>query len=106
MSEVINEIVSRFLAWEFPHDLDPDGGIYFDLSGRSLPVGTNLLTATQAKAMIEHIAGDTITAQQERIALLKNVCDAAWKYRNDITASCIDELDSAFAAAGYLQEGR
>ncbi len=86
---LINEMVNKFLSWEFPHDLDPDGGIYFDPSGRSLPTGTNLLTATQAKAMIEHIAGERIAVLEAQVAKMPVVVgyvdkhDQQWMCRRD-----------------------
>lgn len=52
----IDHMVDRFLTWEFPADFNPDGAIAFNRNpDYPMPVGTNLLTATQAKAMIEYI---------------------------------------------------
>ena len=57
----IAEMVDRFLGWELPRDFNPDGGISFvhekDARGfePSWPIGTNLFTADQAKAMIKHM---------------------------------------------------
>lgn len=61
----VKTMVDRFLAWKLPADFNPDGGISFDPIGnknspyeyRNEPVGTNLLTATQAEAMIRHLLG-------------------------------------------------
>lgn len=59
----IDVMVDRFLTWKLPSDFAPDGGISFDINkckygeNTYLPTGTNLLTATQAKAMIEHLLG-------------------------------------------------
>lgn len=58
----VNEMVNRFLGWKFPRDFAPDGAIRFLMKGRyegfdlpqCWPVGTNLFTADQAKAMFEH----------------------------------------------------
>lgn len=55
MSERIDEMVNRFLAWRLPDDFMPDAGITFAPASSGWPVGTNLLTANQAKAMIEHV---------------------------------------------------
>ncbi len=59
--EVTNEMVSRFLSWRLPSDFAPDGGITFVSQSRSEsgfgPVGTNLFTADQAKAMLFHAVG-------------------------------------------------
>jgi hypothetical protein len=53
----IDAAVDRFLAWRLPDDFTPDGGVSFIKPGNrmSWPIGTNLLTATQAKAMLVHI---------------------------------------------------
>lgn len=59
--KVTNEMVDRFLAWRLPVDFAPDGGIRFapgnhpDALTHLWPTGTNLLTATQAREMLEHI---------------------------------------------------
>lgn len=55
-SVVTDEVVNRFLAWQFPGDFAPDGGIEFKrpAAGALLPTGTNLLHFGQAKAMLEH----------------------------------------------------
>lgn len=61
----IKHMVDRFLSWDLPGDFQPDGGIRFDQEFRSVqgvsihkPVGTNLLTATQAEAMIRHMIAE------------------------------------------------
>lgn len=46
----VKHMVDRFLQWKLPADFNPDGGIEFKKTGE--PVGTNLLTATQAEAMV------------------------------------------------------
>jgi len=59
MSEkLINQMVDRFLCWKLPADFAPDCGISFDgrkddewNKNKTWPVGTNLLTAEQAKQM-------------------------------------------------------
>ena len=61
--EEVRVMVSRFLQWKLPSDFSPDGGIIFKAvfnentpnPMRHQPVGTNLLTATQAEAMIRHM---------------------------------------------------
>lgn len=56
----VKEMVDSFLTWKVPADFAPDGGIKFEPTpmhggGFSRPVGTNLLTATQAEAMVRHM---------------------------------------------------
>lgn len=69
--KVTDEMVHRFLAWELPRDFAPDGGVTFhrevltavghrpreSMGPGWWPVGTNLLTAAQARAMLEHVLG-------------------------------------------------
>ena len=52
-------MVSRFLFWQLPLDFDPDCGVSFEkpVHPASWPVGTNLFTATQARAMVRHMLG-------------------------------------------------
>jgi hypothetical protein len=57
----MDAIVSRFLAWKLPKTFSPDCWISFNLPKENFdkpgfwPVGTNLLTADEARAMLEHI---------------------------------------------------
>lgn len=59
----VNKMVDRFLGWKLPHDFSPDAGISFAkrynvgtaFERNHEPIGTNLLNADQAKAMIEHM---------------------------------------------------
>lgn len=60
--QVTDAMVSRFLGWKLPQHFYPDCHISFDRenasqSPHSWPTGTNLLTATQARAMLEHVLG-------------------------------------------------
>lgn len=64
MSDYYSRIVNRFLGWKLPDDFAPDCGISFKRTHSEFspfgpqkhePVGTNLLTAVQARAMLEHI---------------------------------------------------
>jgi hypothetical protein len=67
--KVTDEMVSRFLCWRLPDDFAPDAGITFKRvynesspMGPSVhePVGTNLLTAPQARAMLEHVLSGSV----------------------------------------------
>jgi hypothetical protein len=63
----IKYMVDRFLAWRLPDDFLPDGGISFSEPRRSAPgwpIGTNLLTAIQAEAMIRHMLEDMPAADR------------------------------------------
>lgn len=51
--EQIKYMVDRFLMWKFPTTMAPDGGI--SKKHGAEPVGTNLLSATEATAMVRHM---------------------------------------------------
>ncbi len=61
--EQIKHMVDRFLMWKLPEDFHPDGGVTFEREYRGYggtmhkcePIGTNVLTAIQAKAMVLHM---------------------------------------------------
>ncbi len=70
-NDQIQAMVQRFLAYPLPADFMPDGGISFEREYNVTfnavhglppsvrePVGTNLLTAAQAEAMIRHLVAD------------------------------------------------
>lgn len=59
---VTDEMVNRFLGWKLPQHFYPDNHISFDREKasqlpHSWPLGTNLLTAEQARSMLEHVIG-------------------------------------------------
>lgn len=59
---VTKEMIDRFLCWKLPVDFHPDAGVSFTPGHITpttpwWPTGTNLLTATQARAMLEHVIG-------------------------------------------------
>lgn len=62
---VTDEMVTRFLGWHLPQDFAPDAGISFNPSPdpHSWPVGTNLLTDPQARAMLEYVLQGAPAAQ-------------------------------------------
>lgn len=59
----VKHMVDRFLGWRLPDDLSPDCGISFKrtfndhlpMPSKHEPTGTNLLTATQADAMVRYM---------------------------------------------------
>lgn len=61
--EQIKYMVDRFLTWKLPESFNPDGGVSFKKTineGSAYahtfhPVGTNLLDAQQATAMVRHM---------------------------------------------------
>ena len=61
--EQIKHMVDRFLCWKLPENFAPDAGISFkkEYNGpahpmKHEPTGTNLFDATQAEAMVRHMA--------------------------------------------------
>lgn len=62
--KLIDTMVDRFLGWKLPQDFGPDCGINFtpfhpNGTSRFEPVGTNLLTADQARQMFEYVTAET-----------------------------------------------
>jgi hypothetical protein len=57
----MDAMVNRFLCWPLPKTFSPDCYIRFDRelmerqTAPSWPVGTNLFTADEARAMLEHV---------------------------------------------------
>lgn len=64
---MIDKMVARFLGWKLPEDFGPDCYITFDRekakqNPHCWPIGTNLLTADQARAMVKHMLADALPA--------------------------------------------
>lgn len=66
----LKRMVDRFLSWKLPENFRPDAGISFEPrynvdnihgwpEGKHEPTGTNLFDATQAEAMVRHMAEET-----------------------------------------------
>lgn len=55
--DTLGALKAHGLTWKLPEHFNPDCGISFDESYRSQhgPVGTNLLTYTQAESMVRHM---------------------------------------------------
>lgn len=61
--EQIRYMVDRFLGWRLPANFSPDAGISFKAeynegtpyAGKHQPIGTNLLDAVQAQAMVRYM---------------------------------------------------
>ena len=93
MSEVklsdaqIKHMVDRFLMWKLPADFAPDAGISYKRPNYDQswsPVGTNLLDATQAEAMVRHMveglaespsAAEAVERERESCAKLAESAD-------------------------------
>lgn len=83
-SRLIEKMVNRFLGWNLPKDFCPDAGISFnptkpyegdELGNSWWPVGTNLLTADQARKMFEYVTaeecGEWLQPHQQRVVIEK-----------------------------------
>lgn len=65
MSDVIGEMVNRFLSWPLPDDVCVDAVAC--QQGAPHRAGTNLLTAAQARQMIEHVCAAALAAKDAEI---------------------------------------
>jgi hypothetical protein len=65
MSPSVSEMVNRFLGWKLPHNFSPDNGIEFSRPEHKefWPIGTNLFTADEAKAMFEYVLATPATVK-------------------------------------------
>lgn len=116
MEKVINTMVDRFLCWKLPKDFAPDCGISFDgrkddewNKNKTWPVGTNLLTAEQAKQMFV----DVMPTDSEFLSLEKQYCERLGELARqaDIVCTWITEHygephvpDAVIAAIDGLKE--
>lgn len=68
--EIIERVADRFLGWKLPDNFNPDCGITFKKQhdyihpefGAQIynPIGTNLFSLDQARAMIEYCIADEL----------------------------------------------
>lgn len=93
----IKHMADRFLGWKLPANFNPDCGISFDpisnrghtFESRREPVGTNLLDAEQARAMVQYIVeGLTPEADACSDARLREL----WKRHGGVTLAEMDTL--------------
>jgi len=85
---MIDKMVDRFLGWKLPEDFGPDCYITFDRekakqNPHCWPVGTNLLTADQARAMFEHALGEDMARLIEENNNLRSHRDELLAQRHD-----------------------
>lgn len=80
--KVTDEMVSRFLGWTLPKTFAPDCGISFDKRPPDArgyptgwPIGTNLFTADEARAMLEHVLVAAPPVQPQWVSVDR---DFAW----------------------------
>ncbi|WP_198363662.1 hypothetical protein [Burkholderia ubonensis] len=78
-ADVTDDMVTRFLGWRVPDDFAPDAGISFKppINPDLWPVGTNLLTAPQARQMLEHVLAAPQPAQADALDTIPDECAAS-----------------------------
>ncbi len=86
--EQIDQMVNAFLCWKIPQTFNPDCHISFapkpDYHGNppTWPVGTNLFSYTEAKAMVEHmVAALTPPPTPDAVALVDAVEETLCEYQ-------------------------
>ena len=101
-TKVTDEMVSRFLGWKVPQHFYPDCYVSFDrekASQGSWPTGTNLLTAEQARKMLEHVVDGPKSLQphQQRVVDEKADLDEKATALNQFIAynTIFETLDAA-----------
>lgn len=91
---MIDKMVDRFLGWKLPEDFAPDSYVTFDREKAKQnpnfwPVGTNLLTAEQARAMIAHMLAGAIPVEdfKDVTRFADELCIAVDRAADDIGGS-------------------
>lgn len=106
----IDMMVDRFLGWKLPADFAPDGGISFkrDFNEHTAypmknePIGTNLLTAIQAKEMLEYVL-DGGGATEVKMFTADEVAEAVVT-GNKVMVDMLEELCTRVANAEYQRD--
>jgi hypothetical protein len=94
----IKHMVDRFLGWRLPEGFNPDAGISFKREFnehtahpmKHEPVGTNLLDATQAEAMLRYVVEGLPAGEAANPTTLQSSINAH-----------LDKLTAAMRAKGY-----
>jgi hypothetical protein len=99
-TDIIDHMVDRFLSWKLPKDFQPDQGISFKQAtlkdyktDRFWPIGTNLFTADQARAMISYMLEDIDTSAIESPSVSVSV-DAIMNQVNLLCGDIRHDIDS------------
>lgn len=100
----VNACVDRFLGWELPKDFGPDCGISFTPPRVGWPIGTNLFTATQAKAMLTHVLGPLLEDMKEAEAERDTYKAEARQLLDKLADKCSDLADAKSVSDTYKAE--
>jgi hypothetical protein len=99
----LSAMVNRFLGWRLPETFGPDCFIFFDRvrakMDQSWPIGTNLLTATEARAMLEHVLAAPAAVPVQPTELrdaAQHLLDVIAK--NEPVSLAVERLQAALAA--------
>lgn len=91
---LIDRMVDRFLGWKLPTNFVPDGGVSFkplvEPDSPFWPVGTNLLTGEQARAMFEHCTAGEAVDRQARNAAIFNEWARRYAANPDLFGDILD----------------
>ncbi len=75
--EILDKMVSSFLAWKLPENFVPDGGISFNktfsIDHNVWPIGTNLFAADQAKDMFKECLKGAGIIMEENDSLWRKI---------------------------------
>lgn len=74
---MMKEMVDRFLAWPLPASVRADS-CTTEADYPHPRSGTNLLTATEAEQMLEHVAGPVLTENALLRSLLQELVEAPY----------------------------
>jgi hypothetical protein len=109
-NDQIKYMADRFLGWKLPENFNPDGGISFERLKNPhhhpeaspfypMPVGTNLLDAEQATAMVRHMIEGMPAPPQPAQAPAPTAWRVWWVSLNTSRTELFEDLDKATAKA-------
>lgn len=82
----VSRLVDRFLAWPLPESVASDQCA--TMPGYPYRCGTNLLTATEARQMIEYVLDKAVTVHVTPAIAIDEKCDHDWEDGSDGPDSC------------------
>jgi hypothetical protein len=106
----IKHMVDRFLTWRLPKDFNPDAGIRYTRPNYgpdvdATPSGTNLLSATQAEAMVRHMIDGVANEGLPQMSHVEHVyIMLLQKFRNFSAYGAQDKATCVDAAIRVFEE--